>query len=140
MFDQYVRRPALVVSMTGLLVAGLTLAACAGSTAPPTTEAPAATSQSEATATLAMTAEPTAAPTTETSAAIDTPAAAPTTAAKPTCQPVDKNDQLGQVFDYLNGYIENTKPVDAVATISDTDWTRGPATASITVIEYGDFQ
>jgi hypothetical protein len=161
MFEQYMRRPALAAGLTGLLFAGLALAACAGA-APPTaevpaassqseatatlamtaepTEAPAASSQSEATSTLAMTAEPTTAPTTETSAMAETPAAAPAAASKPTCQPVDKNDQLGQLFDYLSGYIENTKPVEAVATVSDTDWSKGPANAPLTMIEYGDFQ
>ena len=124
------------VWLTSLLAASLTLAACGGPTepisqeptAPAQTEEAVATSANnqeaekpqEAAATTAATAEVAAATSEAEASPSENPAAS--TSPQAVCQAVD---------------IPNN---DLIASVSAEDWSKGPAEASITLIEYGDFQ
>ncbi len=112
----------------GLLSLSLALAACSAQTTATPAE-PAAETPTQAAASQA--AEDT--PTTEAQetpievaaakSPVATPAETAVAAAKPVvCQPVEVPT--------------NSK----IAPISDKDWAKGPATAPVTLIEYGDFQ
>ncbi len=120
MFNRF-RLP--VAWLSSALWLSLFLAACSGAAQPaPTQTAPAASTSEPAAQQPAATAEAT------TIAATTEAAAAPAenaTAAKPAqaiCQAVE---------------IPNN---DLLAPVSDQDWSKGLATASVTLIEFGDFQ
>ena len=114
--------------LLGVLLLSVSLAACGGSTTPAEsepdqtesaapTEAPAETSPTEApaaAATEAVVEE-------EEAAAADVAPSAPV-ASQASCFPID--------------IPTNT----LIAAVSDEEWSRGPADAPVTVIEYGDFQ
>ncbi len=163
MLNQYLSYRTLVVWLVSLLLFSLTLVAC-GDAAEPVSEEPAppveteeiadapadeeveeeeqATATKEAAPTEEQAATEEAAPTEEQAA---TEEAAPTEeqaaaeevapteaaeenlsdagpAAEPTCQAVDIPDN------------------PLIAPVSDSDWSKGPADAPITIIEYSDFQ
>jgi hypothetical protein len=134
MFQVHLKGRLTALGVTALLSAGLTLAACGGATepageAPVTGEAEAAASEQETVAETEAEAE-------AVSEAEDTPTAEPATevtgeatgeglSAEPvlaSCQAIDIPDN------------------PLIAEVSDTDWTKGPADAPVTLIEYGDFQ
>jgi hypothetical protein len=106
-----------------LLAAAFTVAACGG-VAPP--EAPAAQPETVEAATAApvpTSTQPTQSAPTATSAAAEAPAQAePVSSGPAVCEAVDIPD--------------NT----LIAAVSETDWAKGPASAPVTLIEYGDFQ
>ncbi len=130
MLKQYLPRRSLVVWLVGLLLLSLVLAACSGSTGS-VSEEPAATTETEEVASPAKEEEAAEAPeatATEAVAVSEETETAPQeslltpTATEVTCQSVAIPD---------NGLI---------AAVSDSDWTKGPANAPVTLIEYGDFQ
>jgi hypothetical protein len=139
MLKPFLWRPVLATGLIGLLLAGLTLAAC-GSTATPAAEVPPTPTVAAATNT------PVTQPTTEQKPtdAAQAPTAAPSTPptpVKPGCTAVDpKIDQLAGAMEFLSKYIDEAKPVPVMVAIADQEWSKGPANAPLTVIEYGDFQ
>ncbi len=142
MLKPFLWRPVLATGLVGLLLAGLTLSAC-GSAATPVAEVPptptvaAATNTPEAQPTPTTAQKPTDAAK-EQAPAADQPTPAPV---KPGCTAVDpKSDQLAGAMEFLSKYIDETKPITAMVAIADQEWSKGPATAPLTVIEYGDFQ
>jgi hypothetical protein len=137
--------------VTGLLLASLWLAACGGTVqSTPSSQEQAATNQTttaatdascssagcaetptaqtEANATTAATDEvDQAAPATEESVTAKTPAASPTTQVA-----TASKEAICQAIEIPTNA--------AVSPVSDDDWSKGPANAPITLIEYGDFQ
>jgi protein-disulfide isomerase len=117
------------IGPTSILLAGVLLAACGGAATPaaqeavtPVTGAVTSVGTSEATQEVAAT---TATTTTESEATIAVPTANVAVAgpAQPAvCQAVQIPSN------------------DRIAPVSDKDWTKGPANAPVTLIEYGDFQ
>ncbi len=158
MLNQYLSYRALVVWLVSLLLVSLTLVACGG-TAEPVSEEPAPPAETEEAAdapaesadttadeevaeeeeqaTATEEAAPTQAAATEEAAPTEEQAAAEETApteeaeenlsdagpaTEPTCQAIDIPDN------------------PLIAPVSDSDWSKGPADAPITIIEYSDFQ
>lgn len=124
MLINYLPQPLRVVGSIGLLIAVLILAACGGAAAVPEV-ADDPTAQGDAAAPgeteAVQEAEPTQAPqvaqATEEAAPVQEVASAPAS-----CEPVLVPEN------------------ELVAAPTEDDWSKGPATAVITVIEYGDFQ
>jgi len=137
------------VWLTSLILAGLVLAACGGA-ADPVSEEPTAPAETKETAgTVADSSEEQAqesqqevASATEEEAAEEESeedsttdenllAPEPTPSGPAECIPATAtNDPL----------VAAIQPYDQIASPSDSDWSKGPADAPITVIEYGDFQ
>jgi hypothetical protein len=117
------------VGWSGLLLLSLALAACSGQPTTPPAETAAETPTQAAVSQAVEDTPPTQAQEPPTEVAADspvspvTPAETVVAAAKPVvCEPVEI-------------------PVNSkIAAINDKDWAKGPATAPVTLIEYGDFQ
>jgi hypothetical protein len=110
------------VWLPGLLGLSLALAAC-GAQPPATPTETAAETPAPAAVENTPTTAAAQAPPTEVAAASATPAQTVVAATQPAnCVPVEvpKNDKI--------------------APVTDQDWAKGPATAPVTLIEYGDFQ
>jgi len=120
------------VWLTSLLAASLTLAACGGATEPVSQEptAPAQTVEAVATSITDQEAEKVqeAAATTEDTAEV----AAATSEAEATPSENSAPQAICQAADIPNN--------DLIAPVSAEDWSKGPANAPVTLIEYGDFQ
>ncbi len=148
MLKRYLWRPALVAWLTGLLLAGLTLAACGSAATPPAAvlTTPASPVGAVTDTPAAFAGETQAAPTAaeKPTAIAETPAVTtslPAKPQKPVCEAADpKTDPLTGAFELLSKYIDDTKPNPAIAAVTDKDWSKGPANAPVTIIEYGDFQ
>ncbi|HMQ52728.1 MAG TPA: hypothetical protein PKE64_04270 [Anaerolineae bacterium] len=117
-----------------LLLATLLLAGCGGAGAPAATESAPA---QESPTTEAGAAEPPASPEAETAAETAEPTSPPTAEAEtdPTESEVVASGPASCQADDL-GLVEN----EAIPAPSEDDWALGPETATVTIIEYGDFQ
>lgn len=125
---------------TSLILVGLLLASCGGATTPAAQDA--AATEAVAAVPSSTTANPTEVSQGASTSQADTPApaakevepttqteVAPTTAVEVAGPPQPAACQSVQI------------PTNqGVAPISKVDWAKGPATAPVTVIEYGDFQ
>ena len=124
MLKRYLSPRALTTWAACLLIAGLTLAACGGAAESVSEGGTADETETGAQTTAAETATESEA--TEEVAAVDAEEAQqgdlPAAPSQASCQSIDIPDD----------------PLTPVA--SDDDWSKGLATASVTVIEYGDFQ
>jgi hypothetical protein len=41
---------------------------------------------------------------------------------------------------FLDEYLDAGQPNAGIAAVNNADWSKGPANAPVTLIEYGDFQ
>ena len=116
--------------LIGLLLVSLSLAACGGSATPEAEVESAAPTEAATTATAAETEEAASAVTeaTEEAAVQEAPAEE------------SSSNSSGPVTSQAACYPVDIPTNTLVAAVSDTDWSRGPADAPVTVIEYGDFQ
>ena len=155
MLKQYLIRPSVVFGIIGLLVGSLILAACGGS-GQPTSAVSTAPVEAEDTPDISTDTQDEIAadsPPAENESVVDKDTPTPATetmvgesetvpvndAAE--CKPADPNeDPIAGVTEYVNEYIEMNLTNDAIPTVSDSDWAKGPADAPVTIIEYGDFQ
>jgi protein-disulfide isomerase len=117
--------------LIGLLLVSLSLAACGGS-ATPEAEVESAAPAEEATAATAAE--------TEESASAETVTEATEEAAVQTPAEESSSNTAGPVTSQAACYPVDIPTNTLIAAVSDTDWSRGPADAPVTVIEYGDFQ
>ena len=141
-------RPAMAACLIGLVLTSLLVAAC-GSASPESNEAPTPAEAQEAatTAPEAEASEPTEADSEEAAAEaeeatseeseasndenLQAPDQALSSDGEATCATATpQNDPL----------VAALQPNDLIAAASETDWSKGPADAAITLIEYGDFQ
>ena len=119
MLKQYLLRPILAEWVVSLLLVNLILTACGGATEP-TSEAPVTPAVTEETIDASTAIEAQA--TEEQKATATEKIATEEVAPEAGCQAVE------------------IPANDLIAAVSDTDWTKGPANAPVTLIEYGDFQ
>lgn len=153
MLKRYLPQPNLTVWAACLLVAGLTLAACGGATESVSEETSTA-GETEAVAPTTVAEAETEAPE-EQEAAEEVAAPTATTAAEAeapedqeAAEEVAATDEAEAV--QPEGLSTEASPVscesvdvpdnELIAAASDDDWSKGPATASVTVVEYGDYQ
>jgi hypothetical protein len=123
MLKQYLPQPVRIIGSAGLLIAVLALVACGGSAVPEVAEepigetAPAEAETVQEVEATEATEEPQAVQATEEAAPAQEVASAAAS-----CEPVLIPEN------------------ELIAGPSEDDWSQGPATAAVTVIEYGDFQ
>jgi len=144
------RRSVWIVGMVALLVLGLILTACGGATTPaaeapaPTEEAVGAAPPAEDTPAAVEEPEPTDTPEESSPAETSTETEALSIAQGATaaaCLPADPNtDPLAGAILYLDKYIDDNDINEGIPAVTDADWTKGPANAPVTIIEFGDFQ
>jgi hypothetical protein len=135
----------LLWALTAILLAGLTLAACGGAAEPPS-EQGTVPAQAEATGEVEAVAqdEPATVPAQEETQEAVATAVEPTSAAEPT--PADSAAVASEAPAVAGPPAPaECSPVDIpanelIAAVTETEWSKGPADAPVTLIEYGDFQ
>lgn len=136
-------RPAAMLWVTGLFVAGLTLAACGGATQSETGQDAAGSTQTEAQS-QAETEAQNDAEVQETAADEAKEEAAETSDSEEAASAEDENllapDQTLPEAAEAACHTIDIPTNQLIAAVSASDWSIGPEDAAITVIEYGDFQ
>ncbi len=133
MSKQYLPRPFVAVGLVALLLVSLTLAACGGGESTESEESSASTAQTEEAAGTPAEVE---AETAE-SEAVPPPTEEMEAQEAETTEESGVSEVAGPVAECQSVDIPDN---DLIAAVTDRDWSKGPADAPITLVEYGDFQ
>ena len=160
MFIGFTRQRTMATWLTCLLFVSLVLAACGGADES-ASEEPAASGETEEVAQTAaeneeqaQESQEAASAEEEVSAAEETEATNEEVAAEEEVEATDNENLLAPEQELASSgpamcrtvtadndpIVAALQPNELIAPVSDDDWTKGPTDASITVIEYGDFQ